>query len=48
MVWNWDNPIGLGLFFMMCTASVIGLTFAVWLMSRVAAAVAPARRNGRR
>jgi hypothetical protein len=48
MVWDWNNPIGLGLFFLMCAATVALLSFSAWLVSRVATALPRRTGNGRR
>lgn len=50
MVWDWNNPIGLGLFFLMCAGAVMLLGAAVWLLTRAGLPWADhlARRSNRR
>lgn len=47
MVWDWNNPIGLGLFFLMATGAITLLSLALWLITRAGVPYAT-RRNNRR
>lgn len=34
MIWDWNNPVGLGVFFVMCAAALLMVGLATFFMAR--------------